>query len=107
MSAVNFMAMVSVGDEVPVLGRTKSASHYTVSETTPRGFRVARAATGSSVLVTWAAVARLRDRLAAGEVVRFQGSPAKGGVDCTSAKRDALIWAVSGARRDGDLVVLA
>jgi hypothetical protein len=97
---------VKVGDLVPVLGRTKAASTYTVTAVDERGFTVARASTGSTVRVTWLAVNALKSRLHAGEAVLFKGSATKGGVDTTSAKRDSILWA-AGAARNGDLVEFA
>ena len=90
-----------------VSGQGARPASYTVQGTDDRGFTLLRES-GKTVRVTWRMVAETLARLQAGEVVKFQGNRSKGGIDGTSAKRDAVLAALQGiALRDGADVVLA
>lgn len=95
---------VVLGADVPVLGNS-SKSVYRVVEVDAKGFTLIRLAKQSRVRVTWKKVDRIQGALESASRL-FQGNFSRGGIDGTSATRDAILWAV-GAVRDGDRVKLA
>ena len=97
------MIEIKQGTVIPALGN--KATSYIVLSVDEKGFTMARADTASKVRVTNVKIARLLERLNNDRSVLFQGNASKGGVDGTSAIRDALLFAV-GAERIGRTVHL-
>jgi hypothetical protein len=64
---------------------SRTGKEYRVDSIDPKGYRIARTDTGSIVRISAKKVLEAHQRLVAGDLIKFQATPANGGISYTVA----------------------